>query len=170
MIRLALISLALAGPAHAKWDYCYSGPPPEGVNEYTEMPPRTFGVMDYALWPHVMKRLCGLPHEAETQAVRRLVADELECSAGSDIAADVESALTVPTAMASGALFGQAIPPKGPEWDVVCAAAEKASVQSLRFGYEWRFDSETPEADQANLNALMDALGAMSEALNGGGQ
>ena len=78
------------------------GDPPIAVNPYPEMPPRTFGFMDWALWPHVMKKLCGLPFEEEGEHVRRIVADFLECTAASDVATEVEDMLSLPRTTVSG--------------------------------------------------------------------
>ncbi len=158
---LVATTVLAAGPALAKWHYCYDGATPEGVNVYTEMPPRNFG-FEFVLLPATFKRLCGLPADTEAAHVRRLVAEALECPPDSDLALRIDAVLTAAKTEALARYFGASEVPGGPHWDAVCQAAARASVARLAFGDTWYFDSADAALDKARLVALTDALEALT--------
>ena len=163
-MRIAAITLALAlaaSPAAAKWHYCYDGDAPAGVNRYTDYPPRTFG-FEIAVLPYNFKRLCGVDATGEAGHIRRIVADYLECSAGSDLAQRIEAVLGTDHDALLANYFTK--PPSGANWDAVCAAARVATIEHLAFGDTWYFDSPHPAQDRARLDALLAALNILSEA------
>ena len=162
--RLLLVALfaCAATSAQAKWDYCYYGTPPAGVNEYPEMPPRSFG-FGYAAVPYAFKRLCGHPAQDEADHVRRIVRVYLECSPDSDLAQEIETGLTASDDRLILNYFPetQTIPATA-EWHAVCEAAKDASSATLAFGDTWYYDSPTPDGDSRRVMALFDAIDAWS--------
>ena len=158
---IPLIFGLIGTPALAKWDYCYYGEPPEGVNTYPEMPPRSFG-FGYAAVPFAFKRLCGLPALEEAEHVRRIVQVYLQCSPNSDLVQEIEQGLTATNERLALNYFAEGIFPTSPQWDVVCDAAKDASSATLAFGDTWYYDSPTPFSDQERIEALFTAIRAWS--------
>lgn len=164
MIRPAVIILGLtASPAVAEWHYCYSGPPPEGVALYMDFPPRPVG-FEYAVLPFSFKRLCGLDAEQEAAHIRRLVREDLQCTAGSDLSNEIDLMLKANLQELSDNYFGQPVDRAGHAWAQVCKAAEVATVATLRFVSTWAFDEAVePLQKRADMIALGEALNTFSQ-------
>lgn len=161
---ICAVGLMGATPAAAKWNYCYTGTPPAGVNDYVEMPPRPFG-FEMALLPHTFRKLCNGDHEPEAAHIRRLVAEALECSEKSDLAQRIEGLLTATPAQLLQGYFDLTSPPNGPAWTRVCLAADRASVAHLSFADTWYFDSPDAVADSERMKELITRLTELSAAL-----